>query len=215
MPGNPDPKSMRQQISEQARSSALQVCKPLLQEVWKPRGMGGSMVFPSPLGRVDPSTVKCSPSEVEPGSLSAATHHQGMAAGRIKGINVAQEPLPRGLPKPRKLVCRATKAKQGPLPSPREQGACDSREVQNASWPLTFIPQDLPQLCKPTELPPVPSQDAKSSISGEKKPVLPPHVHSQVCKSPSPHLASFLQGTWEQGPQGLHALSPAGDPQGV
>lgn len=32
------------------------------------------------------------------GSLSAADHQQGMAAGRIRGINVVQELLLRGLP---------------------------------------------------------------------------------------------------------------------
>lgn len=37
------------------------------------------------------------------------------------------------------------------------------------SWPFMVLPQDLPQLCQPTELSLVPSQYAKSSISGEKK----------------------------------------------
>lgn len=86
------------------------------------------------------------------------------------------------------------------------------------SWLLMVLPQDLPQPCNPTELSLVPSQDAKSSISVEKKPVLPTHIHSQVCKFPNSHLTSFLQGTQdtgEQGPQRLHALSPAGDTRGA
>lgn len=147
------------------------------------------------------------------GSLSAADHQQGMAAGRIRGINVVQELLLRGLPQPRKLVCRARKAKQGPLPLLKEQGVCKSKEVQNVSWSLTVLPQDLLQVCKPTGLALVPSQDAESRISDDKKPVLPTYIHSHIYRFPNSHLISFLQGTQgtqKQRPQRFHAANPAG-----
>lgn len=78
---------------------------------------------------------------------SAADQHQGMAAGRTKGINVVQE-LVLGLPQPRKLICRA-RAEQEPSSSPGKQRVRKSKKVRNMSWPLTVLPQDLPKLHNP------------------------------------------------------------------
>lgn len=99
------------------------------------------------------------------------------------------------------------RAKQGPSPSLREQGVCKSKGIQNTSCPVMVLPQDLPQLFKPTELPLVPPGCKEQHFWGGKASSVYPHSQPGLQTAGFPHT-SFLQ---EQGPQRLLTLSRAGD----